>query len=98
MRPLTHAEEQADRLNGEKAAGWHPTHTYSPIGWDQFDPRGVQGRQIRPGAPVQLLREHTKVLHQGMPGSAKSMFHVVRDADGNVQHVHRDSLGRLGKV
>jgi len=95
-RPRTAAEETSARLGVERSAPFSPTHTYEPIGWDQYDPRGTRS-PIEPGEPVELLREHTRQLHQGMPPSAKRMFNVVRDGHGNVQHVSRDSLGRLGK-
>jgi len=91
-RPLTAADEQAARLRAERESPFRHTHQYAPNGWDQFDPKGVSGTPITPGEPVQLLGEHTRVLHRGMPAFAKKMFHVVRDANGNVQHVSKNSL------
>lgn len=99
-RPLTAAEETAQRISEERSSPFRRTHVYEPTGWDRFDPRGVQGEPIEPGTDVQLMREHTRQLHQGMPGRAKQMFNVVRDAQGNMQHVSKASLGartRLSK-
>jgi hypothetical protein len=89
----TYAQEQADRIRIEREAPFNPTHIYDPIGWDRFDPRGVQGEPVHEG-PVELLREATRALHQGMPADAKQMFNVVRDPQGNRQHVNRKSLTR----
>lgn len=95
MKPTTYAEEQATRLRAERASDFTPTHTYNPIGWDRFDPRGVVGRPIQAGDPVQFMPEATKSLQVGMPWEAKQMFNVVRDQVGNRQHVNKKSLGRL---
>jgi hypothetical protein len=91
-RLTTHAEEQAARLQSEKEAPFKATHTYNPTGWDAFDSRGVQGEPIAPGSKIQLMKEHNKGLHQGMPGEAKKMFNVVRDEAGNMQHISRSSM------
>jgi hypothetical protein len=88
----THAEEKAARLKMERNRSFKATHIYEPIGWDQFDPRGVQGSPIASGSAVQHLPEATKGLHTGMPPEAKRMFNVVRDEHGNIQHVHSSSL------
>lgn len=92
----TYAEEQSERLAAERDSAFRATHVYSPTGWDRFDPRGGDG--LTPGEPVQLLKEHTKVLHQGMPPQAKKMFNVVRNADNQTQHVSRDSLGQASRA
>jgi hypothetical protein len=90
----THAEEQAAKLRMEKNRPFNATHVYSPTGWDQLDPRGVVGEPIEPGSPVELMKEHTRGLHSGMPPPAKRMFNVVRDEQGNRQHVNKNSLDR----
>lgn len=97
MKLTTYAEEQAARIQAEDGAPFVPTHTYDPIGWDRFDPRGIEGYAIQAGVPVQLMAERTKGLHQGMPAEAKRMFNTVRDAQGNRQNVNRKSLVRLVK-
>ena len=56
----------------------------------------MKGSPISSGAKVELLKEHTKGLQQGMPADAKQMFNVVRDADGNFQHVNKKSLHKGG--
>ena len=88
----TYAEEQAARIRTEREAPFTPTHTYEPIGWDLFDPRGIVGRPLEPGTQVELLKEATHSLHVGMPAEARRMFNVVRDEAGNRQHVNRKSL------
>ena len=95
MKLTTYAEEQAARIRAERDAPFNPTHTYDPIGWDRFDPRGIEGFQIAAGVQVQLLPEHTRALQVGMPAEAKRMFNVVRDAAGNRQNVNKKSLNRL---
>lgn len=88
----SYAKEQAERLRQERESPFKKTHTFNPIGWDRFDPRGVQGSPIAEGSAVQLMKEHNKGLQQGMPSAAKKMFNVVRDEQGNMQHVHRNSI------
>jgi hypothetical protein len=91
----SYAEEQAARLQAEGDKPFRATHRYNPNMHDEYDPRGVQGEPIRPMSDVELLREHNKGLHQGMPGAAKKMFNVVRDAQGNRQHVAMASLEHI---
>lgn len=91
----SYAQEQAERLRAEREAPFKATHTYEPIGWDAFDPRGVQGDPIAAGSPVQLMEHGNKGLQQGMPGAAKQMFNQVRDEHGNVQHVNLKSLKKI---
>jgi hypothetical protein len=63
-----------------------PTHTYNPIGWDQFDSRPHPGSNaIAAGSPVQL---HGKMDPSGL------LVHI-RDEDGNHQTVDKRSLGNL---
>jgi hypothetical protein len=99
MYPTTFAQERAARLKIEKNLPFKATHTYNPTGWDRGDPRGMPKGQkaITPGSSVQLMKEHTKGLHTGMPQQAKDMFNVVRDASGRVQHVSMASLSALNQ-
>jgi hypothetical protein len=67
------------------------THTFSPIGWDVFDPKAHPGsKAITPGVPVQ---NHGYMSPKG-PGGMR-LVHVSDEA-GNHQTVDSRSLDRLG--
>lgn len=71
---------------GDPYGEFVPTHSYNPIGWDQFDSRPHPGSNpIAPGTPVQL---HGKMDPTG------HLVHV-RDEDGNHQTIDKKSLGNL---
>lgn len=68
---------------GDNYGDFTPTHTYNPIGWDQFDSKPHPGSNpIAPGSPVQL---HGKMSPDGF------LVHV-RDEDGNHQTVDQRSI------
>jgi hypothetical protein len=90
----TYREEQAARLSGELEKPFKATHAYQPGVLDLTSPTVVAGSAIERGAPVQVLREHTRAVGAGVKGWGRH-FKVVRDVAGNRQHVMVQGLGRL---
>jgi len=71
---------------GDPYGDFTPTHTYNPVGWDQFDAKPHPGSNaIAPGTPVQL---------HGRMDPTGHLVHV-RDEDGNHQTIDKKSLGNL---
>lgn len=90
-RPRTAREEAAERLQAELDSAFRHTHDYSP------DVVGMGRTQIRPGAPIQVLREHNRQMNSGVRGWSRH-FQVVRDQEGNVGQIARGELAPRNSV
>lgn len=78
----------ASGMGGHETKPYKPTHSFSPIGWDQFDARPHPGsRQIAPGS---------KVMNHGKMDPSGHLLHI-EDEHGNHQTVDKRSLQSLRK-